>query len=253
MPKVVGYIKGSASLDEAGGYTAEGLPNIIGSISHFGGYPELAWAIGTYNPSGALSYGSTSPYITYGGTASPSGTYGVGVDIDASRSSSIYGNSDHVTPETITILFGVYAYGELTVTGSTSTDALATGLATVEVEVNKRVLSVNGVAVDAAGNVSDIASSGSNYIRFTNGIQICWGYINIGSSCDATVTLPVPFKDWNWSVTASCIGTYEQGNGAYTIKIAGIESTSSFYCATWMNLELGGNQQWHYQAIGYWK
>lgn len=115
------------------------------------------------------------------------------------------------------------------------------------------IKTVNGVGAGASGDVRDIAEAGEGYIRFTNGLQICWGYITVGTSCDATVTLPVPFKDWNWSVTASCLGTYETGNGAYTIKIASIASTSSFYCATWFNHELGGNQTWHYQAIGYWK
>lgn len=40
-------------------------------------------------------------------------------------------------------------------------------------------------------------SSGSNYVRFGNGLQICWGKC---SPAEQTVTLPQPFKDTNYVV-----------------------------------------------------
>lgn len=134
MPKVVGYIRGAASQAEAGAYTAEGLPNISGS---FGGMKnraayadeKLNGAFKNHAPNEANRIGALND------TVSVYQTY-YAVSFDASRSSSIYGNSTHVTPETSVVLFGVYAFGEITNVGTLDADALATGLATVESRIS---------------------------------------------------------------------------------------------------------------------
>ena len=76
-------------------------------------------------------------------------------------------------------------------------------------------------------------SHGSNYVRFGNGLQICWGVGGAG-----TVTLPVPFATPNYQVTTSQVGgghTYNCGTDNYT--------TTSFNIT---------NYQAHWIAIGYW-
>lgn len=60
------------------------------------------------------------------------------------------------------------------------------------------VRSINNTNADMAGNVSDMSAykfgtSGNGYIRFTNGLQICWGYINTANGADVTVTYSVAF------------------------------------------------------------
>ena len=124
MPAIKGYVKGASSQSEAGGYVAEGLPNITGSVRS-----GLAAKSGTTGIGGAFG-GST--------TDSSANGYGSGTQVhitarfDASLSNPIYGNSTHVTPETSIVLFGVYAFGEITNTGALDAETLATGLATVE-------------------------------------------------------------------------------------------------------------------------
>lgn len=135
MPKVVGYIRGAASQSEAGSYAAEGLPNIVGQDS-------LGWSCvndGLLTNGGTVSGALLGSKVTaYGALAYQATSFAVnetvpyGVGFDASRSNSIYGNSEHVTPETSVILFGVYAFGEITNVGALDADTLATGLATLE-------------------------------------------------------------------------------------------------------------------------
>lgn len=130
MPKIIGYIKGSSRIDSAGSYIKEGLPNITGKATYINsdGVDDV-----TYPDIGAFSWLDKSYPKRV--TSKDSVTGKRDLIFDASLSNPIYGNSSHVTPETITILFGVYAYGEVTVTGSTTTDALASSVASVEAEL----------------------------------------------------------------------------------------------------------------------
>jgi hypothetical protein len=63
------------------------------------------------------------------------------------------------------------------------------------------VRSVNGVAADAAGNVDDNIY-GENYIRFTNGFQICFQTLGAG-----TWTYPQPFSKNPWIAVTSSTDT----------------------------------------------
>lgn len=120
MPRIVGYVKGASSLDEAGAYTKEGLPNIEGSF----GVKALSAEI----PTGAFYIGNSS--TNYMGTSEYQGN--PQVRFDASRSNPIYGNSSHVTPETSVVLFGVYAFGEVTNAGSVDVQSVANAIARLE-------------------------------------------------------------------------------------------------------------------------
>lgn len=74
---------------------------------------------------------------------------------------------------------------------------------------------------------------GSNYVRFGNGLQICWGVGGAG-----TVNLPAPFANTNYQVTTSQVGgghTYNCGTENYT--------TTSFNITSYQS---------HWVAIGYW-
>ena len=115
MPKMVGYIKGATSQSEAGTYVTEGLPNIEGSFEgrpHTTGNTSYGGAL-VGHARGAFTYTIQGGSTTNTGSAE-STTKNVTNDIvrfNASTYNSIYGNSNHVTPETSVILFGVYAFG----------------------------------------------------------------------------------------------------------------------------------------------
>lgn len=90
--------------DVVGGeYIAEGLPNITGTVGAI---------------SGAASVGANTGAFAHGGTTSVDITNGGENDyianFDASRCSAVYGNSEHVTPETSTVIVGVWAVSSYT-------------------------------------------------------------------------------------------------------------------------------------------
>lgn len=85
------FIKIGSSSDVVGRLEAEGLPNITGSVN-IGLY--------TWNGSGAFNNSGTGYMI--GGSGSWN-TNSNAVNLDASRSSSIYGKSTHVTPRNVAL------------------------------------------------------------------------------------------------------------------------------------------------------
>lgn len=93
VPKINGYLGATGDNTLAGQHIAEGLPNITGSIGGLGHYGTIN---GAFFATNGLGYG--------GGTGGSTQAA-----IDASRSNPIYGNSEHVTPETNTLFVGVWA------------------------------------------------------------------------------------------------------------------------------------------------
>lgn len=90
--------------DVVGGeYIAEGLPNITGTVGTISGAASVGTNTGAFQHAG-----TTSVSITNGGDADYKASF------DASRCSAIYGNSEHVTPETSTVIVGVWAVGSYT-------------------------------------------------------------------------------------------------------------------------------------------
>ena len=54
-----------------------------------------------------------------------------------------------------------------------------------------------------------VTASGSNYVRFGNGTQICWGQTNSGDATKFVATFPVPFFNTNYSIVVDGIGVRE--------------------------------------------
>lgn len=111
LPSFKGYLKAN---ETAGGYIKEGLPNITGSVKTGSGSGStmngaIRFSTGAFYPDTATS----CTRLMGGGVESTvEGIYS-DFKFDASRSSSIYGKSTHVTPETNTILVGVYAFNTI--------------------------------------------------------------------------------------------------------------------------------------------
>ena len=88
-----------------GGYIAEGLPNITGKAGPYEnsqGYSLLSEGAmeAEYQGKHAIGGGGTGSYYF--------------AKLDASLSNPIYGNSEHVTPETSTVIVGVWVVGSYT-------------------------------------------------------------------------------------------------------------------------------------------
>lgn len=97
LPKITGIIEGTVNVSTLGDLIEAGLPNITGDIVARGNSSNEVFA----SASGAMSTGGTSASYGVGTSNGVSGSaYGT-VTLDASRSSSIYGNSNIVQPQTI--------------------------------------------------------------------------------------------------------------------------------------------------------
>ena len=119
LPKVTGIIEGTVDVSALGDLVEAGLPNITG---HF-----KATGCSTQDFSGAFkAYSKESTAVT-----SSYGTYD-GVEIDASESNSIYGNSPTVQPQTIK------AFYYIVIATSTKTD--------IQVDIDEIATDLNGKA-----------------------------------------------------------------------------------------------------------
>ena len=97
------------------------------------------------------------------------------------------------------------------------------------------------------GNRIDIEAMGSNYIRYGNGVQICWGKGNKPSSNSwVPVTFPMPFINTDYVVVE---GISRNNGFNWESEMVGFDSvtTSGIRFAVWKN------RQPQYVAIGYWK
>lgn len=96
MPLFSGYFKASLA---GGSYIKEGLPNITGSFQYH------VWGDGR---NGAFSDGGST--LKRAGTGNDANAGDAKTKFDASLSNPIYGNSEHVTPETNTVIVGAWAF-----------------------------------------------------------------------------------------------------------------------------------------------
>lgn len=143
FPRIVSYLRAG---DTAGQYTAEGLPDhdhTRGTMEITGSFDSRGHTSGG-NYGGAIIGDTTGSFswVRQGGANSHSGSgegsSGIKTDrtsFTASRSwtgstsaasaaNGIYGNSTHVTPETITVVMGVIAFGEIRLLGTVTEEGI---------------------------------------------------------------------------------------------------------------------------------
>lgn len=100
-------------------------------------------------------------------------------------------------------------------------------------------------------NIERIESSGTNYIRYVSGLQICWGAMNVPGAAvnDETITFPMPFKDGSsYNITAGRYWAYSKDEN-YHIKS---QSGTGF---TWSTIGTvsTNSHSYRYIATGWWK
>lgn len=138
LPKITGSTESTIDVTKVGDLVEAGLPNITGQFSYtrFGGD-------GIANGAFESSSEGTAPYAGGGGTPN---TARLG-DFDASRSSSIYGNSITVQPQAIKVLYYIV------VANSTKIE--------IEVDIDEVVSDLNTLS----SNVSSLSTSLNNKIQ----------------------------------------------------------------------------------------
>lgn len=152
LPSFKGYLKANES---AGNYTKEGLPNITGTVNITDNVMVNCNPSKIFHPfNGAFHQTTTSSGPRAIGVEAKVETWADGrnIQFSAQKSNSIYGNSTHVTPETNTILVGVYAFNTI---------------------INPSNLDVENLRHDISSNAESLRrdiSSKKGYVDYTSGI-----------------------------------------------------------------------------------
>ena len=236
VPALKCWVRGANSISEVGGYLAAGLPNITGTTN----IRAHGWKSG--NPIGALK-GIDSGNLSMGGSDRAS-TFDV--DIDASRSNSIYGNSSTVQPESIVGMWVVKAYGTVTNVGSTDVANISTGLTQAETRISTAETRISTLEnQDAGAGIVAALLKQNGYVKFSNGLILQWGVV----TKDVTATLfPVAFTVACASVVVTAISASGKDGWGYPINTQNI-TTTSFALRTKSNWASGDTAR--YIAVGY--
>lgn len=317
VPSLKCWVKAAnGNVTEVGSYLEAGLPNITGSMFSF--------LTGGANENQGALYQTTESSATTSGNSSGSAYTWRRINLDASRSNSIYGNSSTVQPESIVGMWLVKAYGTVVDTGTideqqyiddriaaevTRTDGkflpLVGGTMTgviirngfvvrnsvdnsyteylagtdetssyismygkshpispgrINLQANNGTnnsyltLDPNGALTWLGKNIERVNASGSNYIRYESGLQICWGTVTVTPSSggnpfnhsgSATVTFPASF------ISTPMVFANINENAGYWNAVCQARST------TGATISVGGyNTNQHnaqYFAVGKWK
>ena len=98
-------------------------------------------------------------------------------------------------------------------------------------------------------DLNGVAASGSDYTRFTDGMQICWGRVSPANSITSTekyVSFPIPFAE-----NAKVLTTMNANMGGVPVQVGWESSTGFTIGCGWNGLGGGGETSWF--AIGRWK
>ena len=362
VPSLKCWVKAAdGTVSEVGSYKAAGLPNITGSFITRKVKDGSTYYAGVYDPVGSFN-ATGSGSVNAGVVAIASGTdLNQKVDFDASRSSSIYGDSTTVQPESIVGMWLVKAYGTIVDTGQIDEQQyiddriaalpntflpLAGGTMSGDISfptqvwdndyvtsyqtaktltsrygikghmpTDRRVFYTLAMARDdsnkpssdetcrfatletAVGNngnpnvylrmyknvenstdwsqlqmywdsndkaglnfdgreVERVNASGSNYIRYESGIQICWGYASTSSDGIFTVTFSSAFINTSYAmnVTGLPATTGTASSRMTSLSTAGGDKTTTSWKGTIVNASnVVQATSVVYIAIGLWK
>ena len=206
LPSFKGYLKANTT---AGGYTKEGLPNITGSAR---GY---YWDNIDQRQQGAILQWTDNNKALNGG-ATDGFRHGT-IHFDASQYNSIYGNSTHVTPETNTILIGVYAIvsvkntsgydlQEIINIAESTREGAEELISTAEQSFNESLESINNQINTISNNLGFIGE-----FKFSSYDNVPYGYLICDGSAVSRTT---------YSALFNVIGTkWGAGNGSTTFTL----------------------------------
>lgn len=116
------------------------------------------------------------------------------------------------------------------------------------------ILSWTGGNYYSLGHIEIVDSMGTDkwydekYVRYSSGLQICWGFLSLSGPVTATnkrITFPKPF-----TVVPAILTTFNANIGNTPIGI-GWESTTAFSIGTMNNANTTGHTSWI--AVGPWK
>jgi hypothetical protein len=270
LPKITGFIEGTIDSNALGDLVEAGLPNIIGgfTLDTSDGIKVLRQdeVYGAFN---LVDVSNSEAYLN-ASTGSINTPRSRRVKIDASRSSSIYGNSSTVQPQSIKVFYYIVIATTTKTDIEVDIDEITTDLnskannadvvhlvGTETISGNKKFTGmtifdrpINAGSSDLPGDVvttEGINKSPNGYVKLGNGLIIQWGVLYTNSSSVKTVTLPTPFTTTNYSVSVQQGGAIMGTTYYCNTQLAFPDSTTSFAVYTAYNESC--NVYWI--AIGY--
>ena len=222
-PKFAPFMQVAITSANVGKYRQAGLPNIEGTFTSHGNTSEM-YCTGAFTGEDHIGIGSNSGSAWDGGR----------VTMDASLSSSIYGRSTTVQPESHEWMICVVVAGQATNLGSADMADVLTAVSQIQADVS--------AIPKPKAYVTETWNSGTSWYRKWSDGWIEQGGYNAGGSGygDSTVTLPTSFVGTNYSVfVQSWKGNWDYGS-AVTSK-----TNSSYFIKT----RFGKDFHWH--ACGY--
>lgn len=202
-PKFAPYQQIAKGVAQATTYHKAGLPNIKGEHD---GNPWVSEA------SGCFEYLSSKKTVPSGQIDA---TYGV--SFNASRSSSVYGRSSTVQPESHEWVMCVVAYGIATNVGSVDIQNVMSAVNTVQASITEVEGKISSKLEDSTVHITETWKStdgNSRYHKWSDGFIEQWGLLN-GSDGGGTVTFPKRFSNTKYIfvVTPNEEGTSGQWSG----------------------------------------
>ena len=186
LPKITGILEGTTDLTALGDLVEAGLPNITGNISQLAHF-------NTYGADGVFK--NSAWRIQEWGWAGGNGFPATRINFNATNSSSIYGNSSTVQPQTIK------AFYYIVIATSSKTD--------IQVDIDEIATDLNGKADTDLSNVpndrgilrNSYVSGVIGYRKYSDGFMEAWGTYN--GATGATITLPITFSNMNYCLTTA--------------------------------------------------
>lgn len=137
LPKINGIVEGTTDVSALGDLVEAGLPNITATVA------QVSSNASAFNTTGAFTRTSRGNSGQAGGGGAQ--LQNNGLSFDASNSSSIYGNSSTVQPQTIKVLYYIV------IATTTKTD--------IQVDIDEIATDLNGKADTDLTNVNDSGTS----------------------------------------------------------------------------------------------
>lgn len=244
LPRISNIVQGTSDLSQLGVLVEAGLPNITGTLANKTNNSASA----AYYPdrTGALRTGVSGTHYRVGGPSGTSTDTSFSIGFDASLSNAIYGKSSTVQPQTIKVLLYICVANNTKSNVVVDIDRVATDL---NGKLDRDLSNVIGSPVER------VNSSGSNYVRYVNGTQICWGVTSGGDQWgDTNITFPAAFVDSNYGFTSTAI---DSNGGSVATANRIVQTTSSTIKVKQVWLSTSENNYhtgfFRWVAIGRWK
>lgn len=236
LPKIVGFTESTIDPTTLGNLTQAGLPNITGDFQE-----SMRTEVVNYGVNGAFSSSTTQSWNLGGGGGGTA--YERKLTFDASRSSSIYGNSTTVQPQSIKVLYYIV------IATTTKTE--------IEVDIDEIATDLNGKAdVDLSNctspHIIETYVNGASWYRvYSDGWCEQGGMDTYTFTQDrkATIQLLKIFQDTNYTLIVNSGSTtstsYVSVSNSYN------KTTSSFSYWTYRWDGNNGSDVTYWYACGY--